>query len=214
DGSGFSFVGRYRRTQPQVSVRVTGTYGAEAVALSRGVMLPEFDDTHAHLPRVWARARVDAILREMDLNGEREDYINQVIRLSKKYKFVTPYTGFIAAPRALLRPRLIQPGDPVIRVKTDASVKSVFTRTTGSPGCMSRGGSRARGAAMTSVYGVTDLSFIERRMSSLVESSRSPFKSVSRTSASTRARAFSRSPFKSISRTSASTRARAHTRGR
>ena len=126
DGSGFSFVGRYRRTQPQVSVRVTGTYGAEAVALSRGVMLPEFDDTHAHLPRVWARARVDALVREMDLNGEREDYISEVIRLSMKYKFVTPYTDFIAAPRALLRPRLIQPGDPVIRVKTDASVKSVF----------------------------------------------------------------------------------------
>jgi Ca-activated chloride channel family protein len=62
----------------------------------------------------------------MDLNGEREDYINEVIRLSQKYKFVTPYTAFIAAPRALLRPRLIQPGDPVIRVKTDASIKSVF----------------------------------------------------------------------------------------
>src|SRR2546423_9658456 len=126
DGSGFSFVGRCRRAQPQVSVGVTGTYGAESVKLSREVSLPEFDDTHAHLPRVWARARVDALLREMDLNGEREDYINEVIRLSQKYKFVTPYTAFIAAPRALLRPRLIQPGDPVIRVKTDASVRSVF----------------------------------------------------------------------------------------
>ena len=30
------------------------------------------------------------------------------------------------APRALLRPRLIQPGDPVIRVKTDPSVTEVF----------------------------------------------------------------------------------------
>lgn len=126
DGSSFSFVGRYRRPQRQTFVRVKGTYGPEAVALSRGVSLPEFDDTHTHLPRVWARARVDALLREMDLNGEREDYINEVIRLSQKYKFVTPYTAFIAAPRALLRPRLIQPGDPVIRVKTDASIKSVF----------------------------------------------------------------------------------------
>jgi Ca-activated chloride channel family protein len=126
DGSSFSFVGRYRRPQPQVFVRVNGTYGTESVTLSRGVSLPEFDDTHSHLPRVWARARVDALLREMDLNGEREDYIGEIIRLSQKYKFVTPYTAFIAAPRALLRPRLIQPGDPVIRVKTDASVKSVF----------------------------------------------------------------------------------------
>jgi Ca-activated chloride channel family protein len=126
DGSSFSFVGRYRRAQPQTTMRVNGTYGVDAVTLAREVSLPEFDDTHAHLPRVWARARVDAILREMDLNGEREDYISEVIRLSQKYKFVTPYTAFIAAPRALLRPRLIQPGDPVIRIKTDASIKSVF----------------------------------------------------------------------------------------
>jgi Ca-activated chloride channel family protein len=46
--------------------------------------------------------------------------------LSQKYKFVTPYTAFLAAPRSLLRPRVIQPGDPVIRVKTDPSIKEVF----------------------------------------------------------------------------------------
>jgi len=126
EGSGFSFVGRYRSPAPRATVSVVGQYGGETVRLAREVLLPEFEDTHAHLPRVWARARVDALLREMDLDGEREDYINEVIRLSQKYKFVTPYTAFVAAPRALLRPRLIQPGDPVIRVKTDPSVKSVF----------------------------------------------------------------------------------------
>jgi Ca-activated chloride channel family protein len=36
-----------------------------------------------------------------------------------------PYTSFLAAPRALLRPRLIRPGDPVLRIKTDASIRSV-----------------------------------------------------------------------------------------
>ncbi|MEO6588556.1 MAG: VWA domain-containing protein, partial [Pyrinomonadaceae bacterium] len=62
----------------------------------------------------------------MNRDGEREDYIAEIIHLSEKYKFVTPYTAFIAAPRSLLRPRLIQPGDPLIRVKTDESVKEVF----------------------------------------------------------------------------------------
>ncbi|MBZ5515832.1 MAG: DUF4625 domain-containing protein, partial [Acidobacteriia bacterium] len=37
----------------------------------------------------------------------------------------TPYTSFLAAPRALLRPRVIRPGDPVIRVKTDPAIVSV-----------------------------------------------------------------------------------------
>jgi Ca-activated chloride channel family protein len=126
DGSSLAFVGRYRTPSPRTTVTVTGQFGTEAIKLSREVVLPELADIHAHLPRVWARARVDALLREMDLNGEREDYIAEIIRLSEKYRFVTPYTAFIAAPRALLRPRLIQPGDPVLRVKTDESINSVF----------------------------------------------------------------------------------------
>ena len=126
DGSSLAFVGRYRRPSPRTTMTVMGQLGTETIKLSRDVVLPELADIHSHLPRVWARARVDALLREMDLNGEREDYIAEIIRLSQKYRFVTPYTAFIAAPRALLRPRLIQPGDPVLRVKTDESINSVF----------------------------------------------------------------------------------------
>jgi Ca-activated chloride channel family protein len=126
EGSSVAFVGRYKKPSPLAHISVLGQYGTEPLSLSREVALPEFDDTHEHLPRVWARARVDALLHWMDLNGEREDYIAEIIRLSEKYKFVTPYTAFLAAPRALLRPRLIQPGDPVLRVRTDESIKSVF----------------------------------------------------------------------------------------
>ena len=126
DDSSFAFVGRYRTPSPRTTVTVTGQFGTETIKLARDVVLPELADIHSHLPRVWARARVDALLREMDLNGEREDYIAEIIRLSQKYRFVTPYTAFIAAPRALLRPRLIQPGDPVLRVRTDESINSVF----------------------------------------------------------------------------------------
>ncbi|HEX3250692.1 MAG TPA: VIT domain-containing protein [Pyrinomonadaceae bacterium] len=126
DGSSLSYVGRYRAPSPRTTVTMQAQFGSEPMKLSREVVLPELSDEHAHLPRVWARARVDALLREMDLNGEREDYISEIIRLSEKYRFVTPYTAFIAAPRALLRPRLIQPGDPVLRVKTPESINSVF----------------------------------------------------------------------------------------
>ncbi len=126
NGSSFTFVGRYKKPQTQTKIQLTAHSGADEINLSREISLPEFDDAHPHLPRVWARARVDALLQAMNIDGEREDYIAEIIRLSEKYKFVTPYTAFIAAPRALLRPRLIQPGDPVIRVKTDESIKEVF----------------------------------------------------------------------------------------
>jgi Ca-activated chloride channel family protein len=126
DGGAAAFVGRYKKPVADVEVKIEGRVGDRPIVLSRRVQLPELEAAHDHLPRLWARARVDALLYEMNLNGEREDYISEIIRLSQKYRFVTPYTAFLAAPRSLLRPRVIQPGDPVIRVKTDPSIKSVF----------------------------------------------------------------------------------------
>src|SRR5262245_19003537 len=126
DGASAAFVGRYKKPSPNVEVKVEGVAGDKKVVVSRQVSAPELEAAHDHLPRLWARARVDALIHEMDLNGEREDYIAEIIRLSQKYEFVTPYTAFLAAPRSLLRPRVIQPGDPVIRVKTDPSIISVF----------------------------------------------------------------------------------------
>jgi Ca-activated chloride channel family protein len=69
--------------------------------------------------------RVDALLRKIELEGEDQASIDEIIRLAKKYKFVTPYTSFLAAPRSLLRPRAIRPGDPLLRVKTDPDIVSV-----------------------------------------------------------------------------------------
>ncbi|MGH9937160.1 MAG: VWA domain-containing protein, partial [Blastocatellia bacterium] len=126
DGASAAFVGRYKKPSPNVEVKIEGRSADQPVILSRHVSLPELETAHDHLPRLWASARVAALIYEMNLNGEREDYISEIIRLSQKYRFVTPYTAFLAAPRSLLRPRVIQPGDPVIRVKTDPSIKSVF----------------------------------------------------------------------------------------
>ena len=78
------------------------------------------------MPAAWARARVDALLEKIDREGEDKASIDEIIRLSRKYHFVTPYTSFLAAPRALLRPRLIRPGDPLLRVRTDPSICSVI----------------------------------------------------------------------------------------
>jgi Ca-activated chloride channel family protein len=70
--------------------------------------------------------RVDALLEKIARDGEDRATIDEIIQLSKKYKFVTPYTSFLAVPRALLRPRVIRPGDPVLRVKADEAIVSVI----------------------------------------------------------------------------------------
>jgi Ca-activated chloride channel family protein len=81
--------------------------------------LPEKALEARDLPRRWARARVDDLLRRLEADGEKREWIEEIIALSKRFKFVTPYTAFLAAPRSLLRPRRIQPGDPVLRVECD-----------------------------------------------------------------------------------------------
>ncbi len=116
-GSMASWIGQYK----QPAAQATFTAGA----MSATVALPAQKLDQTQLPRTWAKARVDALLEKIDRDGEDAATIDEIIRLSRKYKFVTPYTSFLAAPRSLLRPRLIRPGDPVLRVKTDASIKSV-----------------------------------------------------------------------------------------
>jgi Ca-activated chloride channel family protein len=116
-GSVQTWAGQYKKPGGQATFTVQQTRAT--------VPLPAQNVDHPHLPRQWAKARVDALLEKIERDGEDQATIDEIIRLSRKYKFVTPYTSFLAAPRALLRPRLIRPGDPVLRVKTDESITSV-----------------------------------------------------------------------------------------
>lgn len=124
DGSSAVFLGRYKKPGA-AEFKVAGKSEQGPVELTGSIELPERDATHGEVPRLWARARVDYLLSQIELNGETDAAIDEIIALSKRYKFVTPYTSFLAAPRSLLRPRVIRPGDPVLRVKTDPSITSV-----------------------------------------------------------------------------------------
>jgi Ca-activated chloride channel family protein len=124
-GSLASWVGRYQKPQASVDFKVHGVRDGTSVELTGKTKLPPESFDHPQLPRLWARARVDALLEKIEREGEDEATIDEIIRLARQYKFVTPYTSFLAVPRALLRPRVIRPGDPILRVKTDESIVSV-----------------------------------------------------------------------------------------
>ncbi len=124
-GSIACWVGRYQAAKDDVAFTVHGMRNGAALEMSARSTLPREALDHAQLPRLWARARVDALLEKIQREGEDQATIDEIIRLARQYKFVTPYTSFLAVPRALLRPRVIRPGDPVLRVKTDESISSV-----------------------------------------------------------------------------------------
>ncbi len=124
-GSLATWVGRYQKPQQEVAFTVRGVRDGTTLEMSRKASLPVESAEHPQLPRLWARARVDALLEKIQREGEDQASVDEIIRLARQYKFVTPYTSFLAVPRALLRPRVIRPGDPVLRVKTDESIVSV-----------------------------------------------------------------------------------------
>jgi Ca-activated chloride channel family protein len=124
-GSLATWVGRYQKPQQDVSFTVRGVRDGTAAEMTHKAGLPKESADHPQLPRLWARARVDALLEKIQREGEDQASVDEIIRLARQYKFVTPYTSFLAVPRALLRPRVIRPGDPVLRVKTDESIVSV-----------------------------------------------------------------------------------------
>jgi len=126
DGGQASWVGQYLKPAKGAAFHVEGQQQGFPVKADAKADLPAEALEHDQLPRLWAGARVQALLDQIDREGETEAAIQEIIRLARKYKFVTPYTSFLAAPRALLRPRVIRPGDPVLRIHTDPSIVSVL----------------------------------------------------------------------------------------
>ena len=124
-GSLAAWVGRYQKPKQDAAFAVHGVREGAPLEISAKASLPRESLEHPQLPRLWARARVDALLEKIQREGEDQATIDEIIRLARQYKFVTPYTSFLAVPRALLRPRVIRPGDPVLRVRTDESIVSV-----------------------------------------------------------------------------------------
>ena len=121
-----SWVGQYTAPAKGVQFHAHATRDGGAMDANIKADLPGEELDHPQLPRLWAQARVNALLDQIAREGESRAAIDEIIRLARKYKLVTPYTSFLAVPRALLRPRVIRPGDPVLRLRTDPAIQSVI----------------------------------------------------------------------------------------
>lgn len=125
NGGEARWVGQYAKPVKSAGFQVDGRLERQTFKVEGKAELPAAALEHDQLPRLWASARVQALLDQIERDGETEAAIREIIKLARKYKFVTPYTSFLAAPRALLRPRVIRPGDPVLRIHTDPAIVSV-----------------------------------------------------------------------------------------
>ena len=125
-GSQLVAVGRYRGAGT-VNAALTGTLNGKKVRLPFSATFPEAADRDTFVARLWAEKRIDELLSQMRMAGERVEQKNEVIALSKQYQIVTPYTSMVAVRTgpmlAQVFPQRVQPGDPVIHVRAPRDAK-------------------------------------------------------------------------------------------
>jgi len=92
--------GRLRASGP-VTFTIKGKQGGRA--FSRSVKLEgNAEVKRPWVARQWAGARVDDLLDEIELGGDRPELQNEVLDLALAYNFATPYTAFLAIPASEL----------------------------------------------------------------------------------------------------------------
>jgi Ca-activated chloride channel family protein len=122
NGNDVSFTGKYIKPVTNATVELSFVHMGKKRKLTENFTFPESEKKYKEVGRLWAKKRVDFLLEKIRIEGEKDEWVKEIIALSKQFKFVTPYTSFLAAPRALLRPRIIRPGDPMLIVKADTSI--------------------------------------------------------------------------------------------
>ncbi len=105
DGDQIVAVGRFdsrdvRKTlrRGRTQIVISGIYQGRERAFEYPVKIPAGAHGKAYdfVEKLWAVRRVGYLLDEIQLHGESEEVIDELVRLSKKYGIMTPYTSFLA----------------------------------------------------------------------------------------------------------------------
>jgi Ca-activated chloride channel family protein len=132
-GSELVVVGRYKGSGSLVA-RLLGSRGGETLNHTFETDLNPKRDRYAFIPKLWAGRRIGYLLEDMRKNGETQEVKDEVVRLSKTYGILTPYTAYLAAPEevrmAAISPPPRNPGmsaqAPILRSQRDMPAISVI----------------------------------------------------------------------------------------
>ena len=97
EGEQLVVVGRYKHSGA-ARIRLSGHVGDETKTYE---FTGEFDkksrdDTNVFIEKLWATRRIGEIIDEIDLHGQNEELVEELVALSTKHGILTPYTAFLA----------------------------------------------------------------------------------------------------------------------
>ncbi|WP_153555372.1 VIT domain-containing protein [Roseimaritima sediminicola] len=103
-------VGRYRH-DGDVKIELSGDFDGQRKTYQYSGHLPDADASqrrNAFVERLWAVRRIGTIIDQIDLNGEKQELVDELIALSKQHGVLTPYTAFLADEDVDLNDRRLQ----------------------------------------------------------------------------------------------------------
>lgn len=101
EGEQLVLVGRYKHPGA-AKVTLTGKIGdkTETFDFPANLVSHSSDQTFLFVEKLWATRRIGEIIDELDLNGQNEELIKELVALSTKHGILTPYTAFLADENA------------------------------------------------------------------------------------------------------------------
>lgn len=122
NGSTITIMGRYRRPGP-VEVAVTGKVHGARKEFRYTLDFPRRTEVHEFVPALWAARSVGFYLDQMRLHGEKQELIDEVVRLARQHGIISPYTSYliIEDERQQVAANRIRPDQQLLRNRVQAA---------------------------------------------------------------------------------------------
>lgn len=105
-GEQLVLIGRYSKSG-KIEVRLEGKVGDDAKHFTfHGNFVDKSNDQSlSFIERLWAIRRIGEILDTLDLKGQNQELVDELVRLSTQHGILTPYTSFLADENSVLTRR-------------------------------------------------------------------------------------------------------------
>ncbi len=97
-GGQLAVFGRYRG-KGSVAITLKGSINGKRKRFVFETTFPKVSSKHSFVSRLWANRKVAYLLDHIRLKGSNPELRNEIIRLSKKFGIVTPYTSYLVVEK-------------------------------------------------------------------------------------------------------------------
>lgn len=93
-GSQLVVLGQYEGDGSSL-IELTGKQAGKTVTYTYEEKFTSSDKINEFIPQLWATRRIGYLLETIRTKGENKELVDEIVRLSKKYGIITPYTSFL-----------------------------------------------------------------------------------------------------------------------